>query len=273
VSVLASTRRVARRVGRSPGLKAATRAGLLGYGVLHAAVAWLTVQIALGRPTTEGDQSGAFRVLAAAPVGRFLVSLVGVGLVAMAVWQLLEALVGNDDERGARRTLDRIVSASRTVIYLALAWTAFQVVRGAPTSNAAQQSKATGGALAAPGGPWLVGAAGVAVALIGLAIAGYGITKGFERRLRRSQMSRRARRLAVATGQLGYAVKGLAYAVVGGLLVAAAVTFDPSRSTGLDGALRTLAGQPGGRVLLYLVAAGFAIYGVYCLFQFRYRKV
>ena len=53
----------------------------------------------------------------------------------------------------------------------------------------------------------------------------------------------------------------------------AAVTFDPGRSTGLDGALRTLAGQPGGRGLLFIVAAGFAIFGVYCLFQFRYRKV
>jgi hypothetical protein len=273
MSVLTSTRRTARRVGGSHALEVATRTGLVGYGVLHAAVAWLAVQIALGRPATEGDQSGAFRLLASAPLGRVLVWFVAVGLVAMAIWQLIEAVVGYTEERGGRRTLDRVVSGFRTVIYAALAWTAVQVVRGTPTSNAAQQAKATGGALAAPGGPWLVGVAGVAVALIGLAVAIYGIRKDFERRLKRSQMSGRALRLAVATGQLGYAVKGLAYAIVGVLLVVAAVTFDPGRSTGLDGALRTLAGQPGGRVLLFVVAAGFAIFGEYCLFQSRYRKV
>jgi hypothetical protein len=251
----------------------ATRAGLVGYGVLHAAVAWLAIQIALGRPAAEGAQSGAFRLLASAPLGRVLVWFVAVGLVAMAVWQLLEALVGYTDETGRRRTVDRLVSVARTVIYVALAWTAVQVMRGAPASSAAQQAKATGGALAAPGGPWLVGAVGVAVALTGLVVAGFGIRKDFERRLQRSQMSGRTLRLAVATGQVGYAVKGLAYAIVGGLLVVAAVTYDPGRSTGLDGALRTLAGQPGGRVLLSIVAAGFAIFGVYCLFQSRYRKV
>lgn len=273
MSVLASTRSTVRRVGRSPALEASVRAGLVCYGLLHFAVAWLTVQVALGRPATEDDQSGAFRLLAAQPLGRALVWVVAVGLVAMAVWQLVEALVGNEDERGARRNLDRLTSAGRTIIYLVLAWTAYQVVRGAATSNAAQQQKATGGVLAAPGGPWLVGAAGVAVAAIGLAIAGYGITKGFERRLQRSQMRRRTRRLVVASGQLGYSVKGVAYAIVGVLLVVAAATFDPGRSTGLDGALRTLAAQPAGQVLLFLVAAGFAVHGLFCLLQSRYRKV
>jgi hypothetical protein len=273
MSVLASTRHTVRRVGRSSALEAATRVGLVGYGVLHAAVAWITLGIALGRPAKEDDQSGAFQVLASAPLGRVLVWLVAVGLVAMAVWQLIEALVGNSNERGARRRIDRCVSAGRTFVYLALAWTAYLVVRGTGASSAAQQQKATGGALAAPGGVWLVGAVGVVVAVIGLVMAGYGVTKGFERRLQRSQMRRRVLRVVVVTGQLGYAIKGVAYAIVGVLLVVASVTFDPARSTGLDGALRTLAGHPGGRVLLYVVAAGFGIFAVFCLFQSRYRKV
>jgi len=86
-------------------------------------------------------------------------------------------------------------------------------------------------------------------------------------------MRRRTLAAAVVAGQVGYAVKGLAYAIVGVLLVVAAATFDPGRSTGLDGALRTLAAQSFGELALLIVALGFALFGVFCVFQSRYRKV
>jgi len=245
---------------------------LVGYGVLHLAVAWLVVRIATGQPA-EGDQSGAFRLLAEKPLGRVLVGVIALGLVAMALWQLLEATLGHGNERGSRRDVERTVSACRAVFYSALAWTAFAVVKGAPASNARQQAKATAGVLGWPQGPWLVGFVGVLVVMVGLVIAGYGLSKGFERRLMRSRMSGRALRASVITGQVGYVVKGLAYAIVGVLLVVAAVSFDSARSTGLDGALRTLAAQRFGVVLLGVVALGFAVYGVFCFFQSRYRKV
>ena len=273
MSVLTTARRAARRAGRSDAFETAIRTALIGYGVLHLAVAWLAVRIATGRPAAEGDQSGAFHLLAQQPLGRLLVWAIGLGLVAMAAWQLLEATVGHGDERGARRVVERTVSGCRTVFYGALAWTAIAVVSGAPASNANQQARATAGVLGWPGGPWLVGIGGVVVVAVGLVIAGYGLTKGFERRLTRSQMSGRALRITVVTGQVGYVVKGLAYAIVGLLLVVAAVTFDPAKSTGLDGALRTLAAQPFGVVLLGVVALGFAVYGVFCFLQSRYRKV
>ena len=273
MSALTATRRAARRTGNNNAFEVLVRSGLAGYGILHLAVAWLVVQIATGQPSAEGDQSGAFQVLAAQPLGRFLVWAIAVGLVAMAVWQLLEAAVGHRDERPKRRIVERVVSATRVVLYAGLAWTAYRVVSGAPTSNADQQQRATEGALGGTGGPWLVGLVGVMVIVVGLVIAGYGITKGFERRLMRSQMRHRTLTAAVVTGQVGYAVKGLAYAIVGVLLVVAAATFDPSQSTGLDGALRTLAAQPFGQLALLVVAFGFAVFGVYCFFQSRYRKV
>jgi len=270
---LTTARQAARRASNNPALEAMTRAGLVGYGVLHVAVAWLALQIATGRPAAEGDQSGAFRILAAQPLGRILVWAIAVGLLAMTVWQLLEAAVGHLDERGKRRTVERVVSLGRTAIYAALAWTAYRVVTGAPTSNARQQQHATAGLLGRPGGQWLVGLAGVLVTVVGLIIVWYGLTKEFERRLRTAEMNDRVRRAALLTGQVGYAIKGAAYGIVGVLLVVAAATYAPGRSTGLDGALRTLAAQPFGVLLLLVVALGFAVFGVYCFFQSRYRKV
>jgi hypothetical protein len=56
-------------------------------------------------------------------------------------------------------------------------------------------------------------------------------------------------------------------------VIVAAVKFDPSQSRGLDSALHTLAAQNYGDLLLTVVALGIAAYGVFCLFQARYRKV
>ena len=64
----------------------------------------------------------------------------------------------------------------------------------------------------------------------------------------------------------------VAYAIVGILVLVAAITFDPNKAGGLDDALRTLAAQPFGAVLLVIVALGLAAYGVYCFFEARCRK-
>ena len=268
-----SARQTAQRAARSDVLEVLTRTGFVGYALFHLAVAWLSLQIALGHPAGEGDQSGAFQTLVAYPFGKALLIVVIVGLAAMALWQLLLAAVGHQAEQGHARTFERLVSAGRTIIYGALAWTAGQVVLGAPPSSAGQQQTATAGILAQPAGRWLVGLAGLAILALGVGMAIYGYKKAFEKRLRTSHMTGRTRRSAVRLGQTGYLAKGAAFAIVGVLLAEAALTNDASKSRGLDAALRTLAAQPFGALLLIVVAAGFASFGVYCFYQARYRKV
>jgi Domain of Unknown Function (DUF1206) len=266
-------RRTARRATHSDVLEVPTRVGFVGYGLLHLAVAWLAVQIALGHRSDEGDQAGAFRTLAGHPFGRALLIAVAVGLAAMAVWQLLLAAVGHLAEPGWRRTAERLASAGRAVVYAALAWTATRVVAGTSTSSAEQQQNATAGAMAHPAGRWLVGLAGLAVLAGGIGLAGYGARRMFERKLRLAEMGRPTERTARWLGRVGYLAKGTAFAIVGLLLIDAAVTADPGKSRGLDAALRTLAAQPYGVFLLIVVALGFAAFGVYCFVQARYRKI
>src|SRR5579859_2706658 len=132
-----SARRHATRVANSRPLEVLTRIGFVGYGLLHLAIAWLAVQLVVGHQPGETDQSGAFATLAQQPLGRFLLVVVVIGLLAMAVWQLLLAAVGHRNERGMSRTFERVASLARTVVYLALAWTAYRVLTGTPTSSAA----------------------------------------------------------------------------------------------------------------------------------------
>jgi hypothetical protein len=60
---------------------------------------------------------------------------------------------------------------------------------------------------------------------------------------------------------------------VGILFVIAAVTADPSKATGLDGALKSLAALPFGTVILFLVAIGLVAYGIYCFFRARFARL
>jgi hypothetical protein len=73
-------------------------------------------------------------------------------------------------------------------------------------------------------------------------------------------------------GIIGYTAKGVVLAVVGILIIIAAATADPSKSSGLDGGLKTLGSQPYGVYLLAAVAAGLVCYGAYSMARARYGK-
>ncbi|MFY1671824.1 DUF1206 domain-containing protein [Plantactinospora sp. WMMB334] len=263
----------AARAKDSRPLEILARAGFVGYGIVHLLFAWLALQIAFGRPAADGDQSGALRTLAAQPLGGFLVVAIGVGLVAMGIWQAFEAAVGHREYRGRERMLERLSSAGRTVVYLYFAWTAFQVVRQATSSSADKQQALTEQLMSSGGGRLLVGLAGLGLAALGAGLVWYGFVKRFERHLRTGEMSPHTRKISRRLGVAGYAAKGVAYGIAGVLVVTAAVNYDPDRARGLDAALHTLREQAFGSILLTLVALGIAAFAVFCLVQARYRKV
>ncbi|HEY0096819.1 MAG TPA: DUF1206 domain-containing protein, partial [Archangium sp.] len=66
--------------------------------------------------------------------------------------------------------------------------------------------------------------------------------------------------------------RGGVFVLIGGFLVQAALTANPRRARGLDGALEALAAQPHGTVLLALAAAGLVAYAVYMAVEARYRR-
>ena len=147
------------------------------------------------------------------------------------------------------------------------------MLRGASESQASNQQQKKSDLMSSTGGRWLVGLIGLVVVGVGIGLVWYGLTKRFERRLNIWQMSSAVRKSTRRLGVVGYVAKGVAYAIAGVLVIAAAVTYDPAKSRGMDGALKTLAGQRYGTWLLMLVAAGIAAFGIYCFAQARYRKV
>ncbi len=267
----------ARQAGDSDGLEHLARVGLLAYGVVHVLVAWLALQLAWGSGGESTDQSGAMRTLAESPLGKPLLWVVAVGLIALAVWQAAEVLrwrhgwsaSGKARTKAVRKSGKAIVKA---VIYAALAVLAIRFATGGGQSSSEQQQQTTAGVFGWPAGRWLVAAAGLTLVAVGAYHVYKGVTKRFLKEIDTTDCSPTAMRLVTRLGQAGFPGKGIALAVVGGLLVFAAITFDPSKAQGLDGALHTILELPLGQVLLTLVAIGIAAFGAFCFVRARYPE-
>jgi hypothetical protein len=98
------------------------------------------------------------------------------------------------------------------------------------------------------------------------------VPKKFIADLDLSTASPTARKIAVRLGQAGYPAVGDTYAIIGLLIAGMAATYNPNKTVGLDAALTTLAARPYGTALLLIAVAGLACYGLYCLFDARYRR-
>jgi hypothetical protein len=267
-------------VGAADGeaLENLARVGMLAYGAVHLLVAWLAVELAwFGGGGESADQSGAMSRLAESPAGKPLLWVIAVGLIALAAWQAAEVLrwrsgwsaSGKARTKALRKSGSALVKAA---IYIALAVVAIRFATGSGQSSSQQQQETTAGVLGWPGGQFLVGAAGLVLIGSGVWHVRKGLTTSFLKQIDTSKASASATRLVTRLGQVGFPGKGVALALVGGLLGYAAITFDPSKAQGLDGALRTVLDLPFGRILLTLVAIGIAAFGAFLFVRARYPE-
>ena len=272
-SAASQVRYTASRAANSKPLEYLARGGFVCYGVIHLLVAWLALDVAFGTSNQKSDQTGALRKLASQPAGKTLVILVVIGMVALAIWQAFEAIVGESGEQDKQAIAERVISGVRAVVYLWLAWIGVKVVTGASSSQSKNSQNTTSNLMDSTGGRWLVGLAGLVVVGVGIGLCWYGLTKRFEKHLNTAQMNPTVRKTTRRLGMFGYPAKGVAYGIAGVLLLAAAVTYDAKKASGLDGALKTLADHGWGVWLLVLIALGFGAFGVFCFSQARYRQV
>ena len=120
----------------------------------------------------------------------------------------------------------------------------------------------------------------IVIGLVGLIVIGVGlyrISKGVkldvEDELDMSGMSAARYTWTERLGALGEIGRGIGYGLVGFFLLRSAITYDSGDATGLDGALRRLAAESWGVVIVFVVGIGFAAYGLFCLATFTRRHL
>lgn len=268
----------ARRVERSRWLEVAGRVGLSSRGVVYCVAAVLAIQIAFGHGG-RADRQGALKSVADEPLGHALLVILAAGFAAYALWRFAKAAAGAGEgkghETGGKGVVKRFTDVGRGLIYVGLLYTAIRLLAtGAAGGGSDEEAKSWSARLMAHGGgEWLVAAAGVVAIITGVVLVVRAFAQKFEDHLDTAQMSGWERRWLPRLGTAGYTARGVVAVLIGAFVIQAAVTFDPKKATGVDGALKRLAGEPFGPFLLGLMALGLLSFGLFSFVEARWRKV
>lgn len=267
-------RKTARAVSDHPWFEAVARSGYVMSGLVHALIGWICLRMASGsRSGGSADQSGALAQVARAPGGAVVLGAGAVAMLALALFYLLEAVVGDGARKaGTERWTAIAKSVGKGAVHVALALTAARFALGGRSSSGDQAQSATSGILGSGAGRAAVIAAGIVIVGIGAFHVYKGASRGFTQDLAPSGDASIGRGITVS-GVLGYVAKGLALAGVGAMVVWAAVSTDASKARGMDAAFHELASLPAGGPLLGAAGAGFILYGVYSVMRARYQRM
>jgi hypothetical protein len=262
MEVTTKANRAGRRAEHSDTLTRAVRVGLICYGLMHLLIAWLTAKLALGGQGSPSAQDAMSR-LAQNTVGRACLFVVAIGFVALAVWQLVEAIGGHRSSDGKKRLVKRVASGVKAAVFVVLAFSAFRLAASSGSGSGGTDST-TAKLMSMPGGVVVVALIGAGVLVAAGALAYAGISGSFEEKLRPGGKHGPLGDAIGWAGRIGYIGKGIAIGVVGALFVWAAWTHDPKKSAGLGQALHQVLQAPFGQGIVLLIAGGLAAFGVFC---------
>ncbi|MCH5641170.1 DUF1206 domain-containing protein [Gordonia sp. ABSL49_1] len=272
-----SVSEIAEKAAERTWFENAARAGQFASGCVHILIAYIILRLAFGGGG-NADQSGALGIFAESAGGRIALWLAVIVFAALALWRIVEAILGphpgesrpsnshGDEDTG---WTDRAKALGLAAVYIAFAYSAAQFALGHGQSSGQQNAGLSARLMGSTGGKALL----VVVGLVVIAIGGYHIYKGATRRFLDDLKRGGDSPLIVWSGVIGYVAKGAALTGAGVLVIVAAVRADPAKATGIDGAVKTLAGLPAGQLLLVLAAFGIAAYGFYSFVMARHARM
>jgi hypothetical protein len=252
--------------------RVAARGGFVISGVIHLLVAYLIFRIALGGGR-DADQSGALATLADTSGGSMALWAVALALVPLTLWRLAETVAGLHPAEHRRDPqdlgkLNRLKAFGLALVYTAVAVSAVQFALGRRKSSAAQNAGLSARLMHSQPGKLLL----IAVGLIIVAIGSYFAYKGASRRFCKDLTVSPGRALTTL-GIFGYVAEGVVLAGAGVMVIVASVRADPSKATGIDGAVKAAGQAPFGTELILLSGIGFAAYGCYSFALARYSRM
>src|SRR5918993_1330658 len=214
----------AREIESSTVFELFARAGYVANGIVHLLLGVIVLVVAFGGDG-EGDQAGAFKALASAPLGVLLLWLVAISLCALGLWHAAEGILARDlsgDAKGAARKWGRRAAEwGQALVFLGLGVLAAYIALGARPDGEKAAEAASRGVLDLWGGPIVLALVGVGFTIGGISFVVMGFLRSFRSRL--DIPDGKAGRTMTAMGVVGFVAKGIALLIVGVLLIIAAV--------------------------------------------------
>jgi hypothetical protein len=244
----------------SPRLTALTRLGFAARGLLY-----IVIAVLLFRSGRSEDTSGALAELGENGGDPLLLAMAA-GFVAYGLWRLADAALDIEGHGAGTKGLGRrLAAAGSGIVYSALAWQAFRLMDSptAVSTGGAEETART--AIALPGGPLLLIAAGAILVAVGL----YQLVKAYRCSFCEHMDPRVAGRASVRwIGRAGYSARGVIFIVSGYFIIRAGLDSRASQAGGMEEALRWL-----DRPVDLLVAAGLLLFGLFSILEARFRVI
>jgi hypothetical protein len=264
------------RLARSESLHWLVRVGFLARAITYGVIAGLTAALALGievRPASANPQ-GALAVICGAPLGRLMLAIISVALLAYAIWKLGQTVRGRGPEGGGGPGVrKRLASLGGGLIYLAFFAVSIAVLTG-NTGNGSRQPRETASQLiGVPGGEVLLAVAGIGLLAVSIYQAYDAIRGDFANDNKIEQMSRARCRAFLVIGRVGLLARAVVFSLVGYFLLRAAIELHAGTAVGVDGALASVQREPLGSWLLTLVAVGLLTFAAFSVLEARYRRL
>jgi hypothetical protein len=262
----------------SPWIEGLGRFGHIAIGIVYATIGVLAALTALSQGGGTIDSHGALTWIVQAPFGRVILGALALGFAGYAAWRFIQA-IRDTESKGTdlMGVLNRLVYAFIGATYGALALSAFDLAQGHAASGGDSGDAAardwTAWLLSQPFGQLLVAAVGLGVIGVGLVQFYLAYSGKCCDSLQTSELGGAQERLVRAAGRIGFSARGITFAIIGVLLLVAAVYARSDEVRGLGGALATLAQQPFGPWLLGIVASGLVVYGAFRIVKARYGRL
>jgi hypothetical protein len=255
-------------------LRTLARVGYSAEGIVYLAVGALAAIAAVSSSREAPGAESALQIASAATIGTELLWAVGIGLAALALWDLLVAVLDIEAHGWHGRALLRRLSTGLAALFHgALAsWAIHRATgRSAPAGDqAADQAAAT--VMEQPLGRWLLIGFAVMIFLFVFAEIAEAWGPGITDRLG-AALTRRARRISALVGRIGVTARAAVIGVMGWFLLRAALLNRPTEARALGGSLEALDVRTIGPLVLGSIALGLALYGFWQLLNAMLARV
>lgn len=260
------------KVAGQPKTSQFMRIGYLSKGCLYLLIGLLASRSALLPRAEAGGSYSALVALVDQPFGKFLLILLGIGLLGYVLRRFLQVALNPQHQKiSFKQILQRLGYFMSGCSYLGVSYSALMLIIGLGESDDTLEDLASE-LFDQPFGNWLVGLIGLGIISVGLSYCYGAVTGSYVSDLKSAQLHHRFEAWVIGFGKVGVAARGIAFILIGAFFIEAAVLFQAQPAGGLKGSLQRLAELPYGSLWLGLIGLGLIAYSLYMIVAARYRR-
>jgi hypothetical protein len=245
------------------------RVGLTAKGVVYLILGILAFMAAFelgGQSDSDANRKGVFNFIKDGPAGIGLLVLLCAGLVCYSIWRVVEAFARNSQLKWPKR-LRYLFSG---LAYLSAAFTALQIILHTSDDGGDRFRDLAARLMQSTYGTWLVGAAALLIAGVGVYQIWYGLSEKYKKHVQR--LSNAAHHsVLLYSGKIGYTARGVVWLIIAYLLLQAAVHANAAKAGDSSKAFQFIEQARFGSYLLGALGLGLIAYGIFNFIRARYE--